>query len=265
MMAAALLAVSSPALSSAWDLKDVLGGSGVGDTVSNLIEGVFTKTDLEVKDFTGVWTADGSAVTFKSDNLLKKAGGVAAAAALEAKLDPYFKQYGLTGAIITVNPDNTFTLQVKKLKLSGTIDRNDDGTFNFNFKVAGKLSLGSIKTYVQKSGNNLEVMFDATKLKMLVSTISGFTGSTLAKTFSSLLDSYDGLCVGFGLHKTGEVNQTSGTTKATGKSAGTTKTSGTTKSSGKTTDKSKNTGKQDSSASGAKSKIEEALKGLLGN
>ncbi|MDE6295937.1 MAG: DUF4923 family protein, partial [Muribaculaceae bacterium] len=117
----AVMAVLVPFSANAIDIKDILGGAG--GTVGNLIEGVFTKTNLQVSDMVGEWTIDGSAVTFKSDNLLKKAGGVAAAAAIEAKLDPYYKQYGLTGGTITINNDSTFKLTVKKMTLSGTISK----------------------------------------------------------------------------------------------------------------------------------------------
>ncbi|MDE5774166.1 MAG: DUF4923 family protein [Muribaculaceae bacterium] len=240
-----VLTMVSPLMANAFDIKDVLGGSGVGGTVGNLIEGVFTKTNLDVSDMAGVWTVDGSAVTFKSDNLLKKAGGVAAAAAIESKLDPYYKQLGLTGGTLTINNDSTFNLKVKMMSLSGSVSKNSDGTFDFKFKALGKVSLGSIKTYVQKSGSTLEVMFDATKLKKILSTVAGLTGNSIAKTAGSVLDGYDGLCVGFHTTKSGNVSD-SGATKST-----------------KTTSEGKQSTTTNSS-SDAKSKVGDALKGLFG-
>lgn len=197
----ALMAMGFVQTAGAWDIKDVLGGSNVGESVADFVEGVFTKTDLQVSDIAGTWTSDGSAVSFKSDNMLKKAGGVAAATALESKLDPYYKKYGLTGAVITITTDGKFTIQVKKLKLSGTVERNDDGSFEFKFKMTDSVKLGSLTTYVQKSGSKMDIMFDATKMKKLVSSVAGLTGNNMVKTFSSLLDSYDGLCVGFSTKK----------------------------------------------------------------
>lgn len=197
----ALMALASAQPAGAWDIKDVLGGSNVGESVADFVEGVFTKTDLQVSDIAGTWTSDGSAVSFKSDNMLKKAGGVAAATALESKLNPYYKKYGLTGAVITITTDGKFTIQVKKLKLSGTVERNDEGSFEFKFKVTDGIKLGSLTTYVQKSGNKMDIMFDATKMKKLVSSVAGLTGNNMVKTFGSLLESYDGLCVGFSTRK----------------------------------------------------------------
>lgn len=254
------VAVMLPLQASAWDLKDVLGDSGLGQTVGNMIEGVFTKTNLDVSDIVGEWTADGSAVTFKSDNMLKKAGGVAAAAAIEAKLDPYYKQYGLTGAVLTVSNDSTFTLAVKRLKLSGTLASNGDGTFRFNFTVMGKVKIGDIDAFVQKSGSNLDVMFDATKLKNLVSAVAQFSGMSMAKTFAGILEGYDGLCVGFGMHKTGDAPSADG---VTGKSAVTKSTKSTgTKSTGTKSSSSTKSGKSSSSKSSSSKSAQSALESL---
>lgn len=197
------------------DITDILKkGSKVGDTLGNLVEGVLTKTDIQVADMAGQWTAQGSAVSFKGDNFLEKAGGVAAAATIESQLNPYFKQYGLTGGTVTIKEDGSFTMKFKNISLSGTITKNEDKTFYFNFKALGKINIGKIKTYVEKGPQSLDIMFDASKLKQLVSTIAGFSGNTLAKTAGKLLDSYEGMCVGFKLDKTGSASQnatTSGT------------------------------------------------------
>ena len=192
------------------DLKELLGGK-TGSTIGNLLEGVFTKTNIEVKDLAGTYEATGSAVTFKSENALTKAGGVAAAAAIEAQLDPYYKNAGLTGAIFTCDTEGNFTLKIKKLTLKGVAVKNDDGTFEFKFQAFGKISMGSMKAYVQKTPTNLEVMFDATKLKNMLSMLSGTIGGKLVKGVGSILDSYDGACMGFGFKKTGPAPATPAT------------------------------------------------------
>lgn len=194
---------------SAWNLKDALGGGDLGETVGNVLQGVFTKSNLTLEDICGEWTTDGSAVSFKSDNFLEKAGGIAAAAAIETKINPYYEQLGLNNAQMTIKDDGTFTLKAKKITLQGTLESNNDGTFEFNFKAFGKVSLGKMTAYVQKAGNHVDIMFDATKLKNLVSGIAKITGISMAKTAASLLDSYEGLCVGFGMNKTGAAQSTS--------------------------------------------------------
>lgn len=203
-------------MASAQSLSDILGkigsavgksssddnskSSGLGGTLGNLLEGVFSSSNITVADMQGNWVSSGPAVCFQGDDLLKKAGGMAAAAAIESKLEPYFKTYGLTGATLTIDEAGNFTLKIKNLPLKGTITQNADGekgVFDFNFTALGKVKLGAIKTYVQKSYNSMDVMFDAQKLMTLISTVAKVSNISTLKTLSSLLNSYDGLCVGF--------------------------------------------------------------------
>lgn len=222
MAALALLvcgACGVKASGSGQSIKDIFSGIGSGaskttSTIGNIIEGVFTKTDLTTEDIAGQWTAKGSAVTFKSDNFLKKAGGIAAAAAVETELDPYFKQYGLTGAVLTMEKDGAFTLAIRKMTLSGTATRKSEGVFTFKFQAFGIASLGSMDAYVEKSGSSLNVMFDADKLKKIVSLAATLSGNKMASTASKLLEQYDGICVGFKMTKTGNAKG-SGTSTST--------------------------------------------------
>lgn len=194
-------------MTNAQSLSDILGKIGGGDTagtIGNLVEGVLSKSDLKVSDLQGTWKATGPAVCFKGDNFLKKAGGAAASATIETKLKPYYTKYGLTGATLTVNQDGTFELNIKKLKLSGTVELaqgGDKGVFVFNFKAMGKVNLGKITTYVQKTSKSMDVMFDATKLMKIVEAVAKYSNISIAKTLSSLLSSYDGMCVGFSMTK----------------------------------------------------------------
>lgn len=193
--------VMSAQLMSAQNIGDLLkgigGGGSTGDILSNVIEGVFTKSNLSLADLVGEYKSQGPAVTFKSDNFLQKAGGIAGAAAIEAKLNPYYEQYGLNGMTLTVDKDANFKMTIKGMSLSGSISKNEsEGTFEFNFKVIG-FNLGKFTAYIEKSGSNLNLMFDATKLKSFISTVAKFTGNSLASTVGSILDSYEGACIGF--------------------------------------------------------------------
>lgn len=205
----AVIIATSCSAAGAPDKKSGLGGlldglGTAGSTIGNLVEGVFTKSDLTVEDIAGTWTSDGSAVSFKSDNFLKQAGGVAAAAAVEAKLDPYYKQYGLTGSTLTINQDGTFELGIKKMTVKGTIARKDKGIFTMKFQAFGGIGLGSMDAYVEKSINSVNVMFDADKIKKLISFAATLSGSTMASTAGKVLESYDGMCIGFKMTKTAE-------------------------------------------------------------
>ena len=201
IIAAAIAAGSLGFQASAFDLNSILGNAG--NVVGNVVEGLFTQTDITVAQMAGTWTATGSAVCFQSDNFLQKAGGSAAAGTIESKLNPYYKQYGLTGSVLTITEDGKFTLKVKSISLKGTIAKRDDGNFDFTFTPFGNIKLGTIRAYVEKPVGGLNVMFDATKLKALISGVANLTGNSLAKTAGSLLDSYEGLCVGFAFSGTG--------------------------------------------------------------
>ncbi|MDE6695270.1 MAG: DUF4923 family protein [Muribaculaceae bacterium] len=184
------------------DLTDILGNAGsilngAGGAIGNVLEGVFTKTDLTVADIAGEWTSTGSAVSFQSDNFLKKAGGSAAAGAVESKLDDYYKKFGLTGAVLDVQQDGTFTLTIKKLPIRGTIEVKSKGIFTFKFNAGGLVSLGSMDAYVEKTPSGINVMFDAEKIKKIMTLAATISGSKMVSTADQLLKQYDGICIGF--------------------------------------------------------------------
>ena len=199
--------------SSTPDLKDIL--SGAGGAIGNIVEGIFSKSDLTVEDIAGQWTANGSAVSFKSDNMLKKAGGIAAAGAVESKLDEYYKKYGLNNLVFTVENDGTFSMTIKKVSLKGTISVKEKGVFTLKFTAFGTMSLGSMDAYVEKTGNSLNLMFDADKIKSILSFAATLNGSKLVSTADSLLKQYDGICMGFKMTKTGDATTTTTTTTQT--------------------------------------------------
>lgn len=217
-LAAAVMACSMPA--NAFKLSDLLAGLS-GNTVTDFIEGVFSTSDITVADMAGEWTVDGSAVAFQSENFLKKAGGVAAATAAKEKLDPYFKKYGMTGGVFTIETDGTFSFQMKRMTVHGTVVKEQDGNFTFHFTALGSLNIGSMTAYVQKTSQSLDIMFDASQLKSIMNIAAKFTGSKLASAAVSILNSYDGMCVGFRTHRTGNAksqqqNGESGTTTVGG-------------------------------------------------
>lgn len=218
ILVALLVIVAGVNVANAQSLDDVLGkigqmtgnknssddnsSNGLGGTLGNILDGVFSSSNISVADLTGSWKSSGPAVSFQGDNFLKKAGGVAAAAAIESKLNPYFKQYGLNDAKLVIDNSGNFTLTVKKVSLKGTItETSEKGVFNFNFQAFGKIKIGSMKAYIQKSYNSMDVMFDATKMMKLMTTVGKITNLKTIQTLTSLLNSYDGLCVGFKMTK----------------------------------------------------------------
>ena len=159
---------------------------GLLDAIGGLFGG---KT--KIADMVGTWQYKSPAVSFKSDNLLKKAGGAAASA-----------------VVVTVAADSSFTMKVKMVTLKGKITtdvpKGSEASFMFDFKIAGKMSIGKMEAYVSKSGNNLSLTFDVTKLMNLISKAGSISGNSSLKTLSKLLESYDGMCAGFELRKSAE-------------------------------------------------------------
>lgn len=197
--ALAVAMMSLPLSACAIDLQGILGKAG--DAVEGVVDGLLTNDNITVEQMAGTWKSTGSAVAFQSDNLLKKAGGGAAANTIEKKLDSYYKKFGLNNATLTVTKEGKFTLKADKITLNGTVTKRSDGNFDFTFTPFGNMKLGSVKTYVTKSPSGLNVMFDASKLMSILSTLSGMVNNSTLSTMSDLLNGYDGLCVGFAFKK----------------------------------------------------------------
>lgn len=229
-MAAAVLLASAGA--QAQNLSDIFGalgnlggnssqtttsGKGGGNTLGNLLEGVFSSSNITVQDLAGVWTSNGPAVCFQSENMLKKAGGIAAAAMVEKELSPYYSKLGLNGTVITIQTDGTFSMKTKMVTLNGTITQSSKGkgVFDFNFTMLG-MKLATVTTYAEKTSKTLNIMFDASKLKNLLSAVSKVVNIKTLSAITKILDMYDGLCVGFRTEKTGTV---AGEQQSTGSSA----------------------------------------------
>lgn len=189
---------ASSVLSSLFGALNESGSLGsVGDMVQNLI----STDNIEIKDIAGTWEYSAPAVSFKSDNLLKKAGGAATATTLEGKLSIYYKYANIQSLKLEIKEDSTFTMKFKRTTLKGDITKDEEGKFFFNYKVAGRINIGTIQTYLTKSGNTLDVTYDVSKLIKLIEKVGTYTGNSTVKGISSLLNEYDGVTAGFKMKK----------------------------------------------------------------
>lgn len=194
----------------AFDLKSLLGGSSsesssstssAASGISSLLGNLLSSGDVTLQDLTGTWNYSSPAVSFQSENLLQKAGGAAAAGTIEEKLAPYYKIAGVNSMKLTIEADSTFTMALKRGTFSGNITKDEDGNYVFNFKVVKKINIGKMKTYITKSGNTANIMFDVSKLTTLISKAGSITGNSTVQGVSTLLNSYDGICAGFKVTK----------------------------------------------------------------
>lgn len=201
----AVIAAASQAM--AFDLKSILKGSGKGDNaITNALGSLLSSDKISVADLEGSWSYSAPAVTFKSDNLLKKAGGAAASTAITNKLAPIYKTCGLDRLTLTINADSTFTMKIRNITLKGTISSNttegSQSNFVFQFKAAGKIKIGKLDAYIVKNAlGKMDLMFDVSKLIGLIEKVGSVSGIKAIKNVSSLLNGYDGLCAGFALKK----------------------------------------------------------------
>lgn len=194
-------AITTPAAKA--DIKDILGklgNNGSIDDVRNLVSD-FIGGDIDYKELVGDWTYVSPAVSFKSDDLLKKAGGVAAASKIEKEIEPYYQKAGLTTLKIKFDADSTFVMKLRGVSLKGAVSKAGNGQYIFNFKAFGKIKTGSMTAYAAKSGKNVKLTFDVSKLISLVEKISAISGNSTIKGLSAVLSSYDGVNAGFELKK----------------------------------------------------------------
>lgn len=178
------------------------------DLLSGLLGNLISTDKVSVASLAGSWSYDKPAVTFKSDNLLKKAGGVAAATAAEEKLAPYYLKAGLDKLTFTVNSDSTFVMKVKTIKLNGKFEAADEDS-KANMKMVFDLgplkaisSLTAVDAYITASGSDrMGLTFDVSKLIVIIRTLSSISGNSTIKGISSLLEQYDGVTAGFELKR----------------------------------------------------------------
>ena len=89
---------------------------------------------------------------------------------------------------------------VSKLKIKGQYAKNDNNTFSLGVQVMGK-TIKTLTCYIVRSGSGMSMTFDASSLITLINTVSSITGNSTLQGLSTLLNSYDGMTVGFKLTK----------------------------------------------------------------
>jgi hypothetical protein len=206
------IAIAASSNIQAFDIRDALkklpsGGdvqSSLG-SIGDALSGVLTTDKMAVADLAGQWKYKAPAVVFKSDNLLEKAGGAAAAGVVESKLEPFYKTFGVNSLTMTVKDDGTFEMKVRGVTLKGTITQNTDekslSNFVFAFQAA-KYNIGSVNAYVEKSAaGTVSLTFDVSKLISILESMGKVVNNSSIKSLTALLSKYDGLCAGFELTK----------------------------------------------------------------
>ncbi|MDL2291741.1 DUF4923 family protein [Bacteroides sp. OttesenSCG-928-F21] len=168
------------------------------ENVSSIVNAVTGNS--ENIDMTGTWSYTGSAVEFKSDDLLKKAGGSLASSTVEKKMDGYLSKVGVKAGVtnFTFNADSTFVSTVAGRTLNGNYSYNSE-TQTVNLKYAG---LVGINAKVSKPlDGSMALLFDADKLLQLLVLYGSKSTNSSIKAITALAEGYDGLLLGLEFNK----------------------------------------------------------------
>lgn len=189
-------------------LGGLLGGgttTGSSSTGSSIINGIlnnvigsatFSQADLCAH----TWKYSKPGCAFTSENLLAKAGGEIAASKIEEDLSKYYSKFGFSksNTYFTFKTDGTFAA-----KIDG---KSWNGTYTFDEKTHAiqlKGLLLSASGFATRTTNGISLLFEQKKLLTLIKTLSklNLTGSTTMSAVSSIVDSYDGVRIGFEMTK----------------------------------------------------------------
>ena len=176
-------------------------GKGAGSILDKLLGNVLESSkNLSQKSILGTWNFQSTACVFETENLLMKAGGEAAAAKLEEKVNAAMQRVGIQPGrcSYTFNEDGTFTSVMLGRTLKGTYQLDVEN------KKIRLLYLGGIMqstAHVVLVNNQLSLLYDSDKLLKVVNTMSALSGSAAARVLGQILNAYDGMMVGMELSK----------------------------------------------------------------
>ena len=119
---------------------------------------------------------------------------------MEEKLNTTLAQLGITGNEITFtfNADNTYEANIKGTPLQGTYSLDLE---NKKITLTYLNGIGTITPQIALSGNTLSLLYDADKLLKFLTKVSALTNNATLTSLSTLLESYDGMLIGWEMQK----------------------------------------------------------------
>ena len=190
-MAAVLLMAPATSVSA----QGLLGG--IGDLLSKGgIKDVIEDVASNVIDFSivGTWTYKGSAVRLESSNQLANLGSTVASSGMEEKVDGMLAKVGIKpgGVSIMFDDDNFCILKVAGREFKGSYQYDPD-TETLKLHL---LKIAPLTCNVEVRSSDFALLFKADGLIKLLKGISGAVDIEALKTFSALLDNYQGAKLG---------------------------------------------------------------------
>lgn len=178
-----------------FNLSSLLSSAG------QALQNATSTTKFEAKDLVGTWKYSSPGVNFKGQDAMSQIGGAAISTTLENSLASYYTKAGMQKLVFTVDDDYNFTFTLDKIKITGKISKAKDGDLVFKFNAFDKINLGQVSCIATKSGNLLNLTFDASRLLKIAKGISSISKDEKFSTISQLLDNYDGLYLGVKLNR----------------------------------------------------------------
>ena len=170
------------------------------DILSGAVKTIVGDKATTAKSIYGTWKYEGPDCQFESDDLLAKAGGLAASSKVEEELGNLMKKYKLEGTSYTFNEDGTYTATTMRGgKTSGTF------TFDEKEKTITMTTRLGLKTtaHVSVNGSEMSLLFNADKLMSGLKLVTSLTSklNSTASLINSLAGKYDGMKLGMKLKK----------------------------------------------------------------
>lgn len=181
-------------------LKEILNSKAV----QGAVEEVTGKSNLKFESFAGTWEYVKPACSLESSNKLKEMGGKIVTAEIEKKLADVAKKVGLEPGkfSITFNSDSTFANTVLEKELKGKYKYDPQtNILTLHYEATGTVPISDMEAKVEKSGENMKFLFNASKWKDYIQAASSVANISTLQTLSALLQNYDGIGVGYEVKK----------------------------------------------------------------
>lgn len=168
----------------------------LGSVLGNILASVTGSITTTQANLIGTWTYSEPCVQFESDNLLKKAGGAAAAVKIENQLVSIYGMVGITPGklVFTFTNDGKVSYQIGNRAFNGTY------TFDSKNKMVNITTASgmNVNAYVTISGRNMSLCFDSSKVLSLFSAAGSLSNvSSTLGTIAGLAQNFNGMKTGF--------------------------------------------------------------------
>lgn len=168
----------------------------LGSVLSGLVGGAISNAvPLTADRLIGTWNYQSVACSFKTNNLLLKAGGEAAAQTIEKDIDQQLRRVGIKpgSCSFTFAKDNACTVVIGGRKLSGKYELN---TKEKTVQMTFMRGLTTSTARLELLGDKLTLLFDADKLLRLVTTVAALSQNGTIQTLNTIAKKYDGMYIG---------------------------------------------------------------------